>query len=297
MSTEYQYNQTGAERKALVQAISELLAVPASYQGAPTFAYTIGGCSVDRNGVLSFTEGIDQEEAERVVSGLRERGFVADDASGEDAPAEENATEMAAEADMESGADETEEAIAEDTAAAAEGSPAGDNALTIEMPKAGFTDIALDNLHKIVASKATLLKKALDAASLPIIDTGDSLRFPWFTLKGIEGEADAYSRLVAAICQMAKERKRVTAKECGTENDKFHMRLFLVQLGFIGDEYKVARKILLKNLSGNSSWKAGHAPVRAASNTEAGSTETALPEGPEEDMTHPETEESDAYGG
>ena len=75
------------------------------------------------------------------------------------------------------------------------------------------------------------------------------------------------------------------------------MRLFLVQLGFIGDEYKVARKILLKNLSGNSSWKAGHAPVRAASNTEAGSTETALPEGPEEDMTHPETEESDAYGG
>ena len=159
MSTEYQYNQTGAERKALVQAISELLAVPASYQGAPTFAYTIGGCSVDRNGVLSFTEGIDQEEAERVVSGLRERGFVADDASGEDAPAEENAAEMAAEADMESGADETEEAIAEDTAAAAEGSPAGDNALTIEIPKAGFTDIALTTYIRLSPAKRRCLRK------------------------------------------------------------------------------------------------------------------------------------------
>lgn len=296
MSTEYQYNRTGAERKALVRTISELLAMPASYQGAPTFAYTIGGCSVDRNGVLSFTEGMGQEEVERLVSGLRERGFVADDVSGEDASAEENAAEVVTEADTESGAGEAAEVAIEDTVAVAEDNPATDNALTVEMPKAGFTDTALGNLHKIVASKETLLKKALDAASLPIIDTGDKLKFPWFTLQGIEGEADAYSRLVAAICQMAKERKRVTAKECGTENDKFHLRLFLVQLGFIGDEYKNARKILLKSLSGNSSWKSGHAPVRDIPNTEVGSTEATLPEELEGDMPQPEAEEGDAYG-
>lgn len=297
MSTEYQYNRTGAERKALVQAISELLAIPASYQGAPTFAYTIGGCNVDRNGVISFTEGIDQEEVERVVSDLRERGFVADDASGEDTSVEENAAEVVTEADTESGVGEAAEAAMEDADVVDEDNPARDNALTVEIPKAGFTDTALSNLHKIVASKETLLKKALDAASLPIIDTGDKLKFPWFTLQGIEGEADAYSRLVVAICQMAKERKRVTAKECGTENDKFHLRLFLVQLGFIGDEYKNARKILLKNLSGNSSWKSGYAPARDIPNTETGSTEATLSGEPEEDMPQPEAEEGDAYGG
>jgi hypothetical protein len=35
------------------------------------------------------------------------------------------------------------------------------------------------------------------------------------------------------------------------------MRCFLLSLGFIGDEYKAARKILLSRLEGNSSWKGG----------------------------------------
>ena len=50
------------------------------------------------------------------------------------------------------------------------------------------------------------------------------------------------------------------------ENEKLAMRLFLVRLGFIGDEYKNARKILLKNLTGNSSWKSGRPPVREEGN-------------------------------
>ena len=93
-----------------------------------------------------------------------------------------------------------------------------------------------------------------------------SIAFPWFTLHGIDGEADAYGRLISAICKMAKEQKRVTATEKPVENEKFTMRLFLIRLGFIGDEYKTARKILLRNLSGNASWKSGQKPER---NTEA----------------------------
>lgn len=50
------------------------------------------------------------------------------------------------------------------------------------------------------------------------------------------------------------------------ENAKYEMRLFLIRLGFIGDEYKTARKILLRNLTGNSSWKSGHQPEQ---NTDA----------------------------
>lgn len=65
------------------------------------------------------------------------------------------------------------------------------------------------------------------------------------------------------MCKMAKGQKRVVAKECAADNEKFAMRLFLIRLGFIGDEYKTARRILLRNLTGNSSWRSGHRPERA----------------------------------
>lgn len=64
------------------------------------------------------------------------------------------------------------------------------------------------------------------------------------------------------MCKMAKEQNRVVAKECAADNEKFAMRLFLIRLGFIGDEYKTARRILLRNLTGNSSWRSGHRPER-----------------------------------
>ena len=132
--------------------------------------------------------------------------------------------------------------------------------LTIEVPDIGFTSEVRKNLKKIVASKATLLKQALETDDLPIVELDSKITFPWFTLHNLDGEADAYNRLIAAICKMAKTQKRVTAVEKPIENAKFTMRLFLIRLGFIGDEYKTARKILLRNLTGNSSWKSGHRP-------------------------------------
>ena len=38
-----------------------------------------------------------------------------------------------------------------------------------------------------------------------------------------------------------------------TDNDKYTFRCFLLRLGFIGSEYKAARKVLLKNLPGKYS--------------------------------------------
>ena len=122
---------------------------------------------------------------------------------------------------------------------------------TVEMPRAGFTATALDNLKKIVASKAELFKRAIGT------DT-----FPWFTFHGLEGEADAYTKLIAGICDMAKRQKRVVARERPITNYKFTMRVFLIRLGFIGPEYQTARTLLLRNLTGNSSWLAGPPPER-----------------------------------
>jgi CRISPR/Cas system-associated protein endoribonuclease Cas2 len=45
------------------------------------------------------------------------------------------------------------------------------------------------------------------------------------------------------------------AVEREVENEKYSFRCFLLKLGFIGDGYKVARKILLSRLEGNSAWR------------------------------------------
>ena len=127
--------------------------------------------------------------------------------------------------------------------------------LTVEMPLDGFTPEKLGNLAKIVNVKAPLLKAALGADDLPIKQTADTLRFPWFRGNIDEENTKAYSTLVSLLCKTAKEKKRVTAKEKDTDgNPKYAMRCFLLSLGFIGCEYKAARKILLSRLEGNSSY-------------------------------------------
>ena len=50
------YNVTGADRKALVRAMVELLGEPPVYQGAPSFAYAVGGYRVDKDGMVSVPE-------------------------------------------------------------------------------------------------------------------------------------------------------------------------------------------------------------------------------------------------
>ena len=210
------YNLTGAARKALVQAISEILGKPAVYQGAPTFAYAIDFYSVDKNGALSYPDNISPEDARQLVSRLRERGYT----------------------------------------------PENDNAFTVELPRAGFSATALDNLQKIIASKAELFKRALGTDTVDVEVLENKLRFPWFTLHGLEGEVDAYTKLIVGICDMAKRQKRVVARERAITNDKFTMRVFLIRLGFVGPEYQTARTLLLRNLTGNSSWLAGPPPER-----------------------------------
>ena len=210
------YNLTGAARKALVQAISEILGKPAVYQGAPTFAYAIDFYSVDKNGALSYPDNISPEDARQLVSRLRERGYT----------------------------------------------PENDNTFTVELPRAGFSSTALDNLQKIITSKAELFKRALGTDTVDVEVLENKLRFPWFTLHGLEGEVDAYTKLIVGICDMAKRQKRVVARERTITNDKFTMRVFLIRLGFIGPEYQTARTLLLRNLTGNSSWLAGPPPER-----------------------------------
>ena len=212
---EVKYNVTGARRKELAKAAGEITGWPATYKGAPTFAYEIGDFTIDKDGTLSFGSMTDSGLVEKLLEGLSERGFEFEEPS---------------------------------------------EGLVIEIPLEGFTDAALENLDRLIASKAGLIKKAVGADALPVIRTETTLKFPWFSFNATGDEVSAYSRFIGALCTAAKEQKRVTAKEKPVDNEKFAFRVFLIRLGFVGDEYKQVRKILLRNLSGNSAFKNGVRP-------------------------------------
>lgn len=134
--------------------------------------------------------------------------------------------------------------------------------IVIELSGSYLDEAELSRVRAIVASKATVLKKALETDDLSIERKEDKVCFPWFTDHGIDGEAKAYMQLISGIAKRAKMLTRITATESPSDNDKFTMRLFLVSLNFKGPEYAFARKFLLRNLSGNSGWRTEEAKAR-----------------------------------
>ena len=98
------------------------------------------------------------------------------------------------------------------------------------------------------------MKKAFKAESLEIVVDDEKVSFPWFELIDSD-HFNAYTQFITAITKMAREQKRILAKEREVENEKYAFRCFLLRLGFIGDEYKLTRKILLENLEGSAAFK------------------------------------------
>ena len=131
--------------------------------------------------------------------------------------------------------------------------------ICISMPRSLFTESHIANLHGIVDAKGSLIKKALGVAELPILLEDTKVCFPWFSAYTKPEELIAYEQFICRICDMARNQKRINAKEKEVDNQKYAFRCFLLRLGFIGDEHKVTRKILLRNLSGSSAFKAGSA--------------------------------------
>jgi len=237
---EIKFNSTGTKRKALVSAIGELLEIKPAYQGAPSFAFKIGGFTVDKNGELLFDEQIEISEVELLIERLAERGFEAD--------VTENLLEKASLAEID------------------EPIPNEDKieGLVIELPRAAFTDSSLANLKRLLESKENLIKKALGLEKLPVEILDEKVSFPWFSFPISPEEIKAYSHFICSLAELAKEQKRVTAKAKEIENEKYAFRCFLLRLGFIGDEYKAERKILLSKLTGSSAFKSGEAKQKEA---------------------------------
>ena len=208
----------GAERKRLVQTISDWLGVPAKYCGAPTFNYEVDYFTIDRNGSLFFDDRADSEVIERLLEHIYDEGFDIDQShSDDDEPC----------------------------------------AVCISMPRSLFTHSNLENLKALITAKGSLIKKALGVADLPLEITDTKVSFTWFPSAPSLEEINAYNTFISKLCEMARNQSRVNSSEKPIENEKYAFRCFLLRLGFIGTEYKTARKILLKNLSGSSAFKNG----------------------------------------
>ena len=229
-----EFHRTGAERKALVTAIGEILEVRPQYKGMPSAAYEIGYFTVTKEGTLEFDDRADSEEVENLLEQLADRGIVA-------APAEMAQAWLNARAEELSKASETEPQEA-------------NVGLTVEIP---LDKVSLGNLTKLLEAKGKLIRKALGISELSIEILEDRVAFPWFEELPNSDAVKAYTHFISALCEMSRNAKRVTATEKPVENEKYAFRCFLLRLGFIGSEYKAERKILLKNLTGSSAFKDG----------------------------------------
>ena len=220
------------DRKELVKAISEILSEMAEYMRMPTCAYRVGGYTIAKDGTLTW--GANVTDAGILLQALTARGWnyaiVIDTAVTEETQPEYPSTD-----------EEMPDADTYD--------------FCIELPEEALPDAARVNLDRIIESKGKLLRKALGTDTLVYEIADGKIRFPWFHISGSPEEVTTYTQLITALAEMAKNSKRITAKERTVCNEKYAFRCFLLRLGFIGDAYKVARKVLLKNLDGNSAFR------------------------------------------
>lgn len=216
------FNVKGESRKAMVTAIEKEIGGKARYLGVPSCAYEIGNYTVGRNGELEFGDFDDIDEVAPIVDAcVMATGIT---------PAEWEENKYAEETEVE-----------------------GAMELTVTIP---FTKVNVGNLTSLLEAKGSLIKDALGITDLQFEMNEDSVSFHWFSKVKPE-EAMTYTKFITAICEMTMKQKRITAKPRENENEKYAFRCFLLRLGFIGDEYKADRKLLLSKLNGSSAFKSG----------------------------------------
>jgi len=216
------FNVPGKKRKELAEAIATWLGTAATYAGAPSFAYHISDQVLERDGSLIFT-GLGEDTIERLLQHLYDEGF-----------------------EFEASAPQT-----------VEPAPAEPDCLSIQLPRADFTEGTLVNLHSLIEVKGALIKKALGVDALPITEGEEWIAFPWFPADIAAEDAQAYIHFISALGEMARNQKRINSKEKTVDNEKYAFRCFLLRLGFIGAEFKQEREVLLRNLTGSSAFKSG----------------------------------------
>lgn len=259
-------NTNAPDRKTLVKALAEHFEFDATYVGPPTFSYKVGEITIDRDGQLT-TE--DEALAARLKDFLIQEAWLDVEVTETEAPAEEATAEPAPE-DAEPEQD------------------LGETVMKVGFPLEGMTTTAMTNLIHLLYSKQYLLAKSVREECIAITDEAISelheqnpltvedsialirdlakrgcirgmaisetdilLAFP---LTEDDATRAAFQHLGVSIINAAKAATRVAADFQKPEAEKYHMRGWLLRLGFGGPANAGARKILLQHLAGCSAF-------------------------------------------
>ena len=264
------FDLSGRTRKELVKAISEITGERAIYKFMPTSAFEIGFFTVTREGKLEFCDRSDTEIVEQVLEGLSERGYTVISSyydNGKSAIETDNEPTAETATQPDTAAVTETEKVSEETEIMAQCETQGNTVPTVEsngidrfsisMSRDFFDERTLNKLDRTIENKGELFKMAFKTNDLSYKVTDDRVIFDWFPFIGEEGEGLAYSSFIDLLTKSLKEQKRVNASKAQTENPKFAMRVYLIKLGMVGDEYKQTRKILLRHLAGSSAFTKG----------------------------------------
>lgn len=252
-----------AERREMVQAISERLGSPAVYLRTPTCAYRIGGLTVERDGSIASD---DEALLETLRPMLMERGWLTESAAAADSEAEAPAAKT-----------EPTEQDSEITQ------------MELIFPVEDWTVPQLKNfLHTLYSNQHILrrmmqsdalyidrqMMERLDEAQTPAdlearladglatgLLKGCRIQDGRFTLETVQDDRDpirwqVYATLLSAILEHAKAAKRVFLRaDADPVNEKYRGNSFLMRLGFGGPEHKPLRRVLLGHLNGYAAFR------------------------------------------
>lgn len=213
------------ERKPLAVLLGEHTNTKPQYLKAPSYAYQIEDLLLTREGNIEGPDTISQAEFAELLTLLDASGYCPKETDFH--PAQEPKAKVTS----------TEK-----------------TGLNITIP---LDKVNVGNLTNLLDAKGFLIKHALHIEDLHFELNEDSISFPWFSELPEPDEVHAYSTLIAALCKMSKDQKRISPTKKPVDNERYAFRCFLLRLGFIGDDYKTDRKILMRYLPGNSAFKGG----------------------------------------
>ncbi len=217
-------------RKELVQALSEVMDTTPKYQGTPSFTFTVGQYTVYRDASLEVSELEDTDEIGLILHGLRGRGFTPKPGEWQQLRSVLNHKSII----------EGFEKIGVET-------------IGISFPKSLMDERTLANLRKMVQAKGPLIELALGVTELPVEETDEAITFNWLPHTAPPELVQATMQMLSAMVKLAGDLKRVTATEKPLDNPRYAFRCWLLRLGFIGDEYKSMRRLLMQGIPGNGS--------------------------------------------
>ena len=251
------------DRREMVQAIAERLGSPAVYLRTPTYAYRIGGLTVERDGSIASD---DEVLLETLRPMLMERGWLTESAAAADSEAEAPAEKM-----------EPAEQDSEITQ------------MELSFPVEDWTVPQLKNFLHTLYSNQHILRRMMQSDALYIdrqmmerLDEAQTLadlearladglatgllkgcriQDGRFTLEAIQDDRDparwqVYATLLCAILEHAKAAKRVFLRaDADPVNEKYRANSFLMRLGFGGPEHKPLRRVLLGHLNGYAAFR------------------------------------------